>query len=76
MSKIIEKLEVDLKLLSSRDKAALAHYLIEELDGEKDNDVEEVWRLESESRYMRYKKGELGSASGKEAMSRARNRLK
>ena len=76
MSKIIEKLEVDLKHLSSRDKAALAHFLIEELDGEVDDEVEDIWRLESESRYMSYKKGELKSTSGDEVMLRARNRLK
>ena len=76
MSKIIDKLEIDLKCLSSHDKASLAHFLIEELDGEMDDDVEEIWRLESESRYMSYKKGELKSASGAEVMLRARNRLK
>ncbi len=76
MSNIAEKLEIDLESLSSKDKAALAHYLIEELDGETDKDVEEVWRKEAESRYQAYKNGELAAVSGNDVMLRARERLK
>ncbi len=76
MSKISEKFDIDLESLSSRDKAALAHYLIEELDGKADKDVEEIWRKEAESRYQAYKNNELSSVSGNEAMLKARDSLK
>ena len=76
MSKISEKFDIDLESLSSRDKAALAHYLIEELDGKADKDVEEIWRKEAESRYQAYKNNELSSVSGNEAMLKVRDSLK
>lgn len=39
---IVEKLEIKLESLRSKDKAALAHYLIEKLDGKEDTNVEEI----------------------------------
>jgi hypothetical protein len=76
MTSVVEKLEIDLRSLSSKDKAALAHYLIEGLDGQKDEGVEEIWRKEAESRYLKYKVGDLVSVSGSKALLRARDRLK
>ena len=76
MLNITTKLDIDLESLSSKDKAALAHYLIEELDGEADKNVEKTWRKEIESRYQAYKNGNLSAASGNEVMLRARQRLK
>ena len=76
MSNIVEKLEIDIDGLSSKDKAALAHYLIEELDGNMDENVEEIWRKEAELRYQSYKTGKLAAISGKDVMLRARERIK
>ena len=76
MSNIVEKLEFELQGLSSKEKAALAHSLIEELDGEEDAGVEEIWRKEVESRYQAFVNGSISAVPGKETMSRARDRLK
>ena len=76
MGSIVEKLESELQKLNSKEKAALAHYLIEELDGESDAGVEEIWRKEAESRYEAYLSGRISSVPGKEAISRARRKLK
>ncbi|MEM7193457.1 MAG: addiction module protein [Pseudomonadota bacterium] len=76
MTSIAEKLENELQNLSSEEKAALAHYLIEELDGEKDAGVEEIWRKEAKSRYQGFLDGKIETVSGKEAIKRARERLK
>ena len=75
MTNIAEKLDIDLESLSTSDKAALAHYLIEKLDGESDKDVEEAWRKEAEKRYKAYINGKLSAISGKDVMLRARERL-
>ncbi len=76
MGKIFQKLETEIQGLSSKEKAALAHYLIEELDGEEDKDVEEIWRKEAESRYQAFIEGNLEAIPGKQVMLKARERLK
>lgn len=75
MTNLAKKLENEIQSLSSEEKAALAHFLIEELDGEEDCGVEEIWRKEAESRYQSFIEGTIGSVSGVEAMKRARKRL-
>ncbi len=76
MSSVAKKLENEIQQLSSKEKAALAHSLIEQLDGEEDPGVEEIWRREAESRYQAFLDGKVETVSGKEAMKRARERLK
>ena len=50
MGSIVEKLESELQELNSKEKAALAHYLIEELDGRSDAGVSAT--LISKSSYI------------------------
>ena len=61
-------------MLTTEEKAALVHLLIEELDSSADADVEQLWIEESRRRYA-YLKGELETVSGDEVMARAKNRL-
>lgn len=75
MTNIAEKLNIDLESLSTSDKATLAHYLIEELDVETDQDVEEAWRREAEERYQAYLNGKLSAICGNDVMMRARERF-
>jgi len=63
-------------MLTAQEKAALAHLLIEDLDGSVDADVEQLWIAESQRRYQAYLRGELHSVPGDEAIVNARNRLK
>ncbi len=76
MAMNLKELEKELCALSTRDKAALARTLIEDLDRGAEQDVEAVWIEEANRRYEAYKIGGLGAVSGEEAMQRARQRLK
>ena len=76
MTKSFEKLEKEARALSSREKAALARTLIEDLDSAGDENVEEIWIEEAQRRYEAYRAGHLEAVPGEEAMQRARQRLK
>lgn len=76
MTTNLEKLEKEVRALSSREKAALARTLIEDLDAAVDENVEEIWIEEAQRRYEAYRAGDLGAVPGEEAMRRARQRLK
>ena len=75
MSALLDKVQKQAQRLTPQEKAALAHFLIEELDSSNDADVEQLWIEESRRRYEAYLKGDLQSLSGEEVMARARNRL-
>ncbi|MGZ8264092.1 MAG: addiction module protein [Burkholderiales bacterium] len=62
--------------LSREEKAAPARVLIDELDPASDSGVEEVWLEEARRRYDAYRRGEMQSVAGDEAMARARSRLR
>ena len=76
MSTPFHDLEMQARALPSKDKAALARLLIEELDTSVDGDVEQLWIEEAQRRYDAYQRGEVEALPGDEVMSRARNRLK
>ncbi len=76
MTTNLEKLEKEVRALSSREKAALARTLIEDLDAAVDENVEEIWIEEAQRRYAAYRAGDLEAVPGEEAMRRARQRLK
>lgn len=75
MSALLDEVQKQAQRLTPQEKAALAHFLIEELDSSSDADVEQFWIEESRRRYEAYLKGELQSLPGDEVMARARNRL-
>jgi putative addiction module component (TIGR02574 family) len=76
MSTHFHDVEKQARALSSKEKAALARQLIEELDLAADADAEQLWIDEAQRRYEAYLKGELEALPGDEVMTRARNRLK
>ena len=76
MSIDYEKLEKEIRSLSSRKKAELARTLIEDLDTESDQDAELIWEEEAKRRYHAYQAGKLTAIPGEEAMQRARHKLK
>lgn len=71
-----KELEKEVRALGSREKAALARTLIEDLDVTEDQDTEQLWIEEAQRRYNAYLTGELKAVPGEEAMQRARQRLK
>jgi putative addiction module component (TIGR02574 family) len=75
MSKF-DDLEKEARALSAKEKAALARVLIDDLDPVSDPKVEELWLEEARRRYDAYRRGEMHSISGDEAMARARSRLR
>ena len=76
MSSQFDDLEKRARALSREEKAALARVLIDELDPVNEPGVEELWLEEARRRYDTYRKGEIQSIPGDEAMARARSRLR
>jgi putative addiction module component (TIGR02574 family) len=76
MSTHFEEIERQARSLTSKEKAALARVLIEDLDQSVDEDVDRLWIEEAQRRYAAYKKGNLEALPGEEVMKRARERLK
>lgn len=75
MGNIAEKLNIDLNQLSPKEKAELAHFLIEELDNSEDSNLENIWLKEAEKRYSEYRNGSISAEFGRVVFERARNKL-
>lgn len=76
MTANFKELEKEVRALGSREKAALARTLIDDLDKNLDPGAEQLWIEEAQRRYQAYQTGDLKSVPGEEAMQRARHRLK
>ncbi len=76
MTTNFKELEKEVRALDSREKAALARTLIEDLDENLDQGTEQLWIEEAQRRYQAYQTGELEAVRGEETMQRARHRLK
>lgn len=76
MSSQFDDFEKRARALSREEKAALALVLIDELDPVKEPGVDELWLEEARRRYDAYRRGEMNSVPGDEAMARARSRLR
>ena len=76
MSALYDQLEKQARLLSTEERAKLAHTLIEELDSSVESNLEELWIVEAQHRYQAYLNGEIGSRPGDDVLASARNRLK
>ena len=76
MSTTFEEIVEKSRNLSIKDRAALAHILIKELDNVVDDDVEPMWIEEAERRLDKYRSGNIEALPGEEVMARARQFLK
>ena len=76
MSALFDEVRKQVEILTTEEKAALAHLLIEELDSSGDTDVDQLWIAESQRRYEAYRRGDVQSLPGDEVMARARSRLR
>ena len=76
MSSEFEDIQRQIVTLPAKDKAALAHQLIEELEESTDPDAERLWLEEATRRFEAYQRGDLASREGDEVMRKAREQLK
>jgi putative addiction module component (TIGR02574 family) len=76
MSSQFDDVKKRVHALSRQEKAALARALIDELDPVNEPGVEALWLEEARRRYDAYRRGEMETVSGDEAMARARSRLR
>ena len=76
MTTNFKELEKEVRALGSREKAALARTLIEDLDENLDQGAERLWIEEAQRRYQAYQMGKLRPFPGEEAMQRARHCIK
>jgi len=75
MSKTLAELESAAMSLSDKDRAALAHRLIETLDHDVKEDVEEAWLAEAERRYEDCRKGLIQKSPAEVVHKEARESL-
>ena len=76
MGMTYDQLEKEIRMLTVHEKAALARTLIEELDGEADENVEAAWADESERRYKAFLDGKLEAVPAEEVIASAKQRFK
>ena len=57
MSEVAEKMKIELARLTARERAELAHFLIQSLDEEPDVDAEAAWDAELARRAAEIKSG-------------------
>ena len=68
-------LEMEALKLSARDRAQLAHRLIESLKGPEGGNFEGAWIEEAERRYAEYRKGLITARDADAVFREARRRL-
>lgn len=76
MNTTYEAIEQAARQLTIKQKAALAHTLLKDLDEGGDEDVQALWIEEAERRYDAWKRGEIEAIDGDEVMARLRSLLK
>jgi hypothetical protein len=76
MSSQYDEIQRQIIRLQPKEKAALAHQLIEELDESIDADAERLWLEEATRRHEAYQRGAISSRDGDEVMKSVRERLK
>ena len=68
----IEELEVEIKKLTLKDRAALAKWLVESLDGLSESEIEALWAEEAEHRLDELEQGLVTESPAEEVLRRAR----
>jgi len=68
----IEELEVEIKKLTLRDRAALAKWLVESLDALSESEIEALWAEEAEHRLDELEQGLVTEIPAEEVLRRAR----
>ena len=74
MTEIAEKLKIELSQLSTQERAEIAHFLIQSLDGEAENDVEAAWDMELTKRLENIHSGTAISEPSNQVFSQLREK--
>jgi putative addiction module component (TIGR02574 family) len=74
MSANVQELKNELKLLPPKQRAELAHFLIESLDQESDPDAEAAWDKELERRVHEIKSGQAQGIPAEEVFAKLREK--
>ena len=75
MGMTYDQLEKEIRMLSTKEKAALAVALLNELDSRSDGDVEKLWMDEAERRYDAFLAGGTESIPAEEVIASAKQRF-
>ena len=76
MNQTYEDIQRNIPKLSVKEKASLAYELLRGLDGEPEENADQLWLEESERRLDGYLDGEIEAIDGDQAMADIRARLK
>ncbi len=74
MSTTIEKWKSELAVLAPEERAEIAHFLLNTLDGGEDHDVEAAWDAELERRCAEIRSGEAPGRPAHEVFARIREK--
>ena len=74
MSETTEKLKIELSQLSAQERAEIAHFLIQSLDGEVENDVEAAWDMELTKRLEDIQSGKATGEPSSQVFSQLREK--
>lgn len=75
MSTRFEDVKANAAQLSEMERAELALFLIQSLDGSQDAGADRAWRIEIERRVAQIERGEIQLIPGDEVLERLRRRL-
>jgi len=76
MAHPVQKIEEEIRSLSSAEKVALLRSLISELDAPADADVERAWLEEAKKRHRELVEGEITGVPGEQVFENLRSRLR
>jgi putative addiction module component (TIGR02574 family) len=75
MSTALAELEEKVRALSQSDKASLIRFLVGELDGPPEPDIEKAWIAEAKRRHQELLDGRVRGIPGEQVFSNIRNLL-
>ena len=76
MARPVEKIEEEIRSLSSAEKVELLRSLIAELDAPADADVERAWLEEAQRRHREIVEGKVKGVPGERVFENLRSRLR
>ncbi len=76
MAPAIEKIEEEIRSLSTAEKVQLLRSLIAELDAPADADVERAWLEEAQRRHREFVEGKVTGVPGERVFENLRSRLR
>jgi len=76
MAHPVEKIEEEIRLLSTTEKVELLRSLIAELDAPADTDIEQAWLEEARKRHQEFVDGKVKGIPGERVFENLRSRLR